>query len=233
MHLIHYACKNFFIISILGSNREPTVYSFYYSYSTFISTHDSTRESTTKTRFIVSSTLSFQLTVPQGSRQSAGFLFYTPLLYFNSRLRKGADTMSLFSETVELIFQLTAPQGSRRLRTLTVRLHWMISTHGSAREPTQWHFLTLIQLRHFNSRLRKGADAFAARVLSCWYNFNSRLRKGADTGRDGFTFHLSISTHGSAREPTFPALSHLTRYIFQLTAPQGSRRFSHFLRIHH
>ena len=123
-----------------------------------------------------------------------------------------------------------------------------ISTHGSAREPTQvfptvFNDDQLFQLtaprgsRHqvgrlsahtmnFNSRLREGADCILISCYSSYNYFNSRLREGADSALYITTFIYSYFNSRLREGADRRWISIMNIYNkFQLTAPRGSRPF--------
>ena len=192
----------FHVISTHGSAREPTAVKCCYCLVISISTHGSAREPTS----------SF-----------FGSIYHSR--YFNSRLREGADNVwsNVNSRTVisthgsareptfllqagialSCIFQLTAPRGSRRLTRIMKNGH--IYFNSRLREGADdLAIFSGMNSSYFNSRLREGADFSLNQRQSLYYNFNSRLREGAD----------------SRNSMPWPV-----HFIFQLTAPRGSRRY--------
>lgn len=116
---------------------------------------------------------------PQGDEQLCRpFLCFVP--YFNSRLRKETNRITLLYSLDCFPFQLMSPQGD---------------------EPVYWNEKQEIVLFQFTSP--RGDELKMARVLIRVYHFNSRLREGTNTFFQVFFKRIfSITTHIPARRRT-------------------------------
>ena len=102
------------------------------------------------------------------------------LRYFNSRLRKETNRITLLYSLDCFPFQLMSPQGD---------------------EPVYWNEKQEIVLFQFTSP--RGDELKMARVLIRVYHFNSRLREGTNTFFQVFFKRIfSITTHIPARRRT-------------------------------
>ena len=199
--------------------RGRRVMTYYY-----VSTHGSAREPTMSGVALGINSITFQLTAPRGSRQTAA-LPIRLISGFNSRLREGADYHIGPDCKLFACFNSRLREGADELQVISINPPCIVSTHGSAREPTRSLRPLIDIICRFNSRLREGADSFFIFEFSRRSKFQLTAPRGSRrcTGRQ--PEHQSKFQLTAPRGSRHPVKVHpFLVGLFQLTAPRGSRQ---------